>query len=159
MKIIINGFIVYLFIASQILAQKSIPIKDPLVLKSLDKVLVESYPHLYDTISVVEAFRIDDNYSKVIYSIEGRLKEEFIYDSDGDMVIIASLLEIPIVNIPLIVRDAFKAQNKGGWEILNAFEVRPNYGGAQYYGLELGKGEKLKRLYYDNFGNIHKGPY
>lgn len=137
---------------SNVKAQELIPIEDEEVLKSYNQILIQKYPHVFDTMLVSQVYDVGNDHVQVEYILDGTKYEELIYQKDGKMIIVGTSMELPVASFPEVVMDAYKKDNKA--KILSVYEFQSKYGEMLYVVEDINK----KRYYFDNLGVKVKAP-
>ncbi len=145
-----------ILLCSHSYCQKNVPLKTAKSLKKYSAVIVDKYPGQDLIKNVLEIIDLDENHVKIIYSVDGAYFEEYIYEGDLDMVVIAQANSLDRDQLPKIVKDTAAKQALAlDPDHSKYFFLQELYTGESYYGVESNDGE---RIFIDKFGRLVEGP-
>ena len=148
-----------LLLSINVVAQEGAPIKDVGILEEQKKVLVQDYPHHFEKVNITNVEQFSPKHSKVYYTKEGVNYEAVVNSDRKDLLLVATAREIPIAELPAIVKDALKASENGSSPIKKAFIVSTPYSSG-FYRIDINQNAKeTKSVYYDKLGQYQKPPY
>lgn len=143
--------------SSNLFAQQGTQIKDVDELKKEDKVLIESYPHVFKGVEINKVERLNSKHAKIYYSVEGNEFEAIVNADRKDLLLVATCRVIKNDELPDIVKDVFTKDVKG--KIEKAYEVTTPYT-AEIYRIDYVKKDgELKSIFYNELGAVQKAPY
>ncbi len=143
--------------SSILFAQGHTQIKDVDELKTEDKVLVESYPHVFKGAKVNKVEKLNSKHSKVYYSVGGNEFEAIVNSDRKDLLLVATCKVIKNDELPQLVKDVFTKEVKG--KIEKSFSVTTPYSSEIYRIDYVKKDGELKSMFYDKLGAVQKAPY
>ena len=118
------------------MSQKIIDIKSPEQIKE-NQVLIQSfYPRSFSRLLVENVEQIDKNHTLISsFDGQGLLHKDLIYHRDNERMLIAKLTEIEQFDVPRIVMDASKKQEKIVSDA-QYFSVRSVHQGPSYFAIK-----------------------
>jgi uncharacterized membrane protein YkoI len=158
MKKIITAIILTSLTLLNITAQEYAPIEDVDLIDKHKGVLKKALPNAFDNLKVEGVYRINKQFSSIIYFENEVYNEAVINSARKDMLLIITLTEITESNAPKIVIDNHKRGKYGDWEIERILSVKSPQG-ETYYAVDIKSDNENKRLFYDDYGNSKKAPY
>lgn len=151
--------IISLLLNLNVVAQEGVQIKDVDILEEQKKVIMEDYPLHLEKVNITNVEQINSKHSKVYYIKDSINYEAVVNSNRKDMLLIATAREIPISELPEIVKDVFKASENGSSLINKAFIVTTPYSSG-FYRIDFNRNEKeMESIYYDKWGQYQKPPY
>lgn len=150
--------ILMMFLAAGTIGQPFSVVKDIDILEDKYLVLEMDYPHMIDTLSIIEIYQVDEKHARILYSKDGIYCEAIVNRDRKDMILVATAVAIPGDQVPDIVMDVFREGDYGSWNIDNTLAMRTPYG-PWFYAIDVSKDDTYLRLFYDDTGNYKKSPY
>lgn len=158
-KLKFRFIIIFLLCNLNAVAQEGAQIKDVDILEEQKKVIMEDYPFHFENVKITNVEQINSKHSKVYYIQDSINYEAVVNSNRKDMLLIATAREIPIAELPDIVKDVFKASENGSSSIIKAFIVTTPYSSGFYRIDFKGDEKELESIYYDKLGQYQKPPY
>lgn len=151
-KIKILFVLVIFLMGSNIYSQQLVPVLDEEALQSYNQVIIQQYPHMFDTMLVSQVYKVDNNHVQVEYLYDNVKYEELIYEKDGKMINVGTSMELPIESFPDVVLDSYS--DEYGDNILGVYEYQSKYGDKLY----VIENNNKRRFYYNELGVKAKPP-
>ena len=138
--------------------QTIMSVKDVDILDDHTIVVEKEGPYLFDTLIIENIVTLNEKHSKIQYSDEGIYHEAIVNSGRKDMLLVASLVEIPENTLPETVRDAHAKSLHKDWKSERFFVVQTPYE-SPFYAIDIKNGKEHKRVYYSKLGMYKNPPY